>query len=109
MNRNITAFALGLFLFLRRRGAGAMIRTTLLLIVTLLATGPLPVSAAAPDTVSEWIGIMNVRLPVSRTRRRKSPTRASSEAFTTEHRARKYAGQNCRGLPVATRPACYER
>jgi hypothetical protein len=59
MNRNVTAFALGLFLFLRRRGAGAMIRTTLLLIVTLLATGPRPVSAAAPDTVLEWIGVMN--------------------------------------------------
>ena len=59
MNRNITAFALGLFLFLRRRGAGAMIWSVFLLIVALLAAGPLPVSAAAPDTVLEWIGIMN--------------------------------------------------
>jgi PAP2 superfamily len=59
MNRNTTAFALGLFLFLRRREPGAMIWSALLLIVTLLATGPLPVSAAAPDTVLEWIGIMN--------------------------------------------------
>ncbi|HET6930607.1 MAG TPA: hypothetical protein VFI45_09830, partial [Candidatus Acidoferrum sp.] len=59
MNRNLSAFALGLFLFLRRHGAGAMIRSALLLIVTLLAAGPLPVSAAAPDTVLEWIGIMN--------------------------------------------------
>src|SRR6266436_3139554 len=59
MNRNITAFALGLFLFLRRRGADAMIWSALLLIVALLAAGPLPVSAAAPDTVLEWIGIMN--------------------------------------------------
>ena len=59
MNRNITALALGLFLFLRRRGAGAMIWSALLLIVALLAAGPLPVSAAAPDTVLEWIGIMN--------------------------------------------------
>jgi hypothetical protein len=57
MNRNITAFALGLFL--RRRGAGAMIWSVFLLIATLLAAGPLPVSAAAPDTVLEWIGIMN--------------------------------------------------
>jgi len=59
MNRNVTAFALGLFLFLRRRGAGAMIWSVFLLIVALLAAGPLPVSAAAPDTVLEWIGIMN--------------------------------------------------
>src|SRR5258708_16751562 len=59
MNRNITAFALGLFLFLRRRGAGAMIWSVFLLIVALLAAGPVPVSAAAPDTVLEWIGIMN--------------------------------------------------
>ena len=59
MNRNITALALGLFLFLRRRGAGAMIWSVFLLIVALLAAGSVPVSAAAPDTVLEWIGIMN--------------------------------------------------
>jgi len=59
MNRNVTAFALGLFLFLRRRGAGAMIWSVFLLIVALLAAGSVPVSAAAPDTVLEWIGIMN--------------------------------------------------
>ena len=59
MNRNITAFALGLFLFLRRRGAGAMMWSALLLIVALVVAGPVPVSAAAPDTVLEWIGIMN--------------------------------------------------
>jgi len=59
MNRNITAFALGPFLFLRRRGAGARIWSALLLIVVLFAAGPLPVSAAAPDTVLEWIGVMN--------------------------------------------------
>jgi len=59
MNRNITAFALGPFLFLRRRGADAKIWSALLLIVALFAAGPLPVSAAAPDTVLEWIGIMN--------------------------------------------------
>jgi hypothetical protein len=51
MNRNTTAFALGLFLFLRWREPGAMIWSALLLIVTLLATGPLSVSAAATDTV----------------------------------------------------------
>jgi hypothetical protein len=59
MNRNITAFALGLFLFLRRRGAGAMMWSALLLIVALVVAGPVPVSAAAPDAVLEWIGIMN--------------------------------------------------
>ena len=59
MNRNITAFALGPFLFLRRRGAGAMIWSVFLLVAALLAAGPLPGSAAAPDTVLEWIGVMN--------------------------------------------------
>ncbi|HTB95004.1 MAG TPA: vanadium-dependent haloperoxidase [Candidatus Sulfotelmatobacter sp.] len=59
MNRNITAFALGLFLFLRRRGAGAMMWSALLLVAALVVAGPVPVSAAAPDTVLEWIGIMN--------------------------------------------------
>ena len=59
MNRIITVFTLGRFPSLRRHGAGAMLRSALLLIVTLLAAGPLPVSAAAPDTVLEWIGIMN--------------------------------------------------
>jgi hypothetical protein len=58
MNRNI-AFALGLFLFLRRRRAGAMMWSALVLIAALVAAGPLPVSAAAPDTVLEWIAIMN--------------------------------------------------
>jgi hypothetical protein len=58
MNRNITAFTLGRFLFYRRSGAGAMIWSAFL-IVALVAAGPLPVSAAAPDTVLEWIAIMN--------------------------------------------------
>ena len=59
MIRDLTRFNLGSFLLVRRRGAGAMIWSVFLLIVTLLAAGPLPVSAAAPDTVLEWIGIMN--------------------------------------------------
>ncbi|HTA58419.1 MAG TPA: vanadium-dependent haloperoxidase [Candidatus Baltobacteraceae bacterium] len=58
MNRNITAFDLGLFLFHCRRRAGAMFWSALL-IVALVAAGPAPVSAAAPDTVLEWIGVMN--------------------------------------------------
>jgi PAP2 superfamily len=59
MNRNVTRFILGLFLFPGRRGAGATIWSVSLLIVALLAAGPLPVSATAPDSVLEWIGIMN--------------------------------------------------
>jgi hypothetical protein len=43
-----------------RRGAGAAIWSAmLLLIVALLAASPFPVSAATPDPVLEWIGIMN--------------------------------------------------
>ncbi|MGB2662879.1 MAG: vanadium-dependent haloperoxidase [Candidatus Acidiferrum sp.] len=42
------------------RRTGATIRTAMLmLIVALLATSPLPASAATPDPVLEWIGIMN--------------------------------------------------
>jgi hypothetical protein len=41
-------------------GQGATIRRTLLvLIAALLAANPLPVSAASPDPVLEWIGVMN--------------------------------------------------
>jgi hypothetical protein len=60
MIRNLTRFNLGSFLFVRRRGAGATIwSVSLLLNVALLAAGPLPVSAATPDPVLEWIGIMD--------------------------------------------------
>jgi PAP2 superfamily len=59
MNRNVTRFILGPFLFPGRRGAGAMIWSVSLLIVALLVAGPLPVSATAPDSVLEWIGIMD--------------------------------------------------
>src|ERR1700732_4828454 len=42
------------------RRAEATIRSTMLmLIVALLAANPLPVSAATPDPVLEWIGVMN--------------------------------------------------
>src|SRR6202030_1218554 len=51
---------LGLFLLQCRQGAGATIRSAmLLLIAALLAASPLPVSAATPDPVLEWIGVMN--------------------------------------------------
>jgi PAP2 superfamily len=50
----------GLFLSFCRQGAGATVRSALLmLIVTLLAASLIPVSAATPDPVLEWIGIMN--------------------------------------------------
>jgi len=60
MIRKIPRSCLGLFLLLRLRGFGATIRSaTLMLIVALLATSPLPLSAATPDPVLEWIDVMN--------------------------------------------------
>ena len=60
MIRNIPRSHLGLFLLLRRRSAGAITRSAMLtLILALLAASPLPVSAATPDPVLEWIGVMN--------------------------------------------------
>lgn len=60
MIRNICRFSLG-SLFLRgRRRVGTTIRSAMLvLLVVLLATNPVTVSAAAPDPVLEWIGVMN--------------------------------------------------
>src|SRR5258706_7238138 len=58
--RIATRSNLDLSLLFFRQGAGAMIRSaTLMLIVALLAASPLPVSAATPDPVLEWIGVMN--------------------------------------------------
>ena len=60
MIRKLAGFNPGAFLLLRRRGAGATIRSaTLTLIVALLAANPLLVSAATPDPVLEWIDVMN--------------------------------------------------
>ncbi|HWN75049.1 MAG TPA: hypothetical protein VNO13_04845, partial [Candidatus Udaeobacter sp.] len=60
MIRDLTRFIWGPFLFVRRRGAGSTICSALLVLsVVMLAAGPLPVLAAAPDPVLEWIGIMN--------------------------------------------------
>ncbi|HTF23190.1 MAG TPA: vanadium-dependent haloperoxidase [Candidatus Limnocylindria bacterium] len=57
---NIPRSYLGIFLLLRLPGVGATIRSaTLMLIVALLATSPLPLSAATPDPVLEWIDVMN--------------------------------------------------
>ncbi len=50
----------GHFLSLCRQGVGATIRSAMLmLIVALFAASPAPVSAATPDPVLEWIGVMN--------------------------------------------------
>ncbi|HXJ14563.1 MAG TPA: vanadium-dependent haloperoxidase [Candidatus Limnocylindrales bacterium] len=60
MIRELTKMNLGHFLLVRRRGAGTTICSALLILsVAMLAAGPLPVSAAGPDTVLEWIGVMN--------------------------------------------------
>src|SRR6202795_3035031 len=60
MIRNVTRLNLGHFLLVRRRSAGATICSALLMLsVALFSAGPLPVSAATPDSVLEWIGIMN--------------------------------------------------
>src|SRR5882757_7053992 len=57
---NIPGSYLGISLLLRVPGVGAAIRSaTLMLIVALLATSPLPLSAATPDPVLEWIEVMN--------------------------------------------------
>ena len=55
-----SGFNPGSLLLLGRRRVGTMIRGAIpILIVALLAAGPLPVSAATPDPVLEWIGVMN--------------------------------------------------
>ncbi len=60
MIRKIPRSCLGLFLLLRLRGVSATIRSAMLmLIVALFATSPLPMSAATPDPVLEWIGVIN--------------------------------------------------
>ena len=58
--RKSTGFNIGFFLALRRRSAGAALKSAVLVLtVTLLAVGPVPVSAATPDPVLDWIGVMN--------------------------------------------------
>ena len=46
-------------LFFRQGGRAVFQSVLLLLIAALLAASPLPASAAAPDPVLEWIGVMN--------------------------------------------------
>jgi hypothetical protein len=60
MTRKLTGFNPSLYLLVRRRSAGATIRSaTLMLIVAVLAASPLVMSAATPDPVLQWIDVMN--------------------------------------------------
>lgn len=57
-----------LFRFMCRQGAGAAVRSiVLLLIAGLVAISPLPVSGATPDPVLEWIGVMNTTVLTANT------------------------------------------
>ena len=59
-NGNSTGSHQSLFLSDRQRSIGAAVRRAMLLfIMTLLATSVIPASAATPDPVLEWIGVMN--------------------------------------------------
>ena len=49
----------GLFLLCRRSAAATVRSAALMLMVALLAGGPVPISAATPDPVLEWIDVMN--------------------------------------------------
>jgi hypothetical protein len=61
MIRKLTGPKLGFFQLPRRQDVGVSVRIAILtLIVALLATSPLPLSAwTTPDSVLEWIGVMN--------------------------------------------------
>src|SRR5580692_13217836 len=61
MIRKLTGPKLGFFQLPRRQDVGVSVRIAILtLIVALLATSPLPLSAwTTPDPVLEWIGVMN--------------------------------------------------
>jgi|HubBroStandDraft_6_1064221.scaffolds.fasta_scaffold130937_1 hypothetical protein len=61
MIRKLTGPKLGFFQLPRRQDVGVSIAIrTLTLIVALLATSPMPLSAwTTPDSVLEWIGVMN--------------------------------------------------
>src|SRR5882757_3157133 len=49
----------GLFLLCRRSAAATVRSAALMLMVALLAGSPVPISAATPDPVLEWIDVMN--------------------------------------------------
>ena len=58
--RKSTAFHLGLFLSLCRESASATVRVaTAMLLMALLVSTPVAMSAATPDAVLQWIGLMN--------------------------------------------------
>jgi hypothetical protein len=54
-----TRFNVGFFLALRRRSAGAALKSAALVLLVALLASPLAVPAATPDPVLEWIGVMN--------------------------------------------------
>jgi len=59
MIRKLTGLNVAFFPSLCRRGADATTRSVALVLMVLLAASPLPVSAATPDPVLEWIDVMN--------------------------------------------------
>ena len=60
IRKDVYRFNPSSLLLLVRRRVGTTIRSAILmLVVALLAASPLPVSAATPDPVLEWIGVMN--------------------------------------------------
>src|ERR1700674_5768838 len=60
MIRSIYGFNLGSLLLLGRPRVGTTIHSAMLvLLAMLLATSPVPASAATPDAVLEWIDVMN--------------------------------------------------
>jgi PAP2 superfamily len=54
-----TRFNVGFFLALCQRSAGAALKSAVLVLLVALLASPLAVSAATPDPVLEWIGVMN--------------------------------------------------
>src|SRR6267142_6560859 len=68
MIRSIYSFNLDALLSLARRRIGTTIHSAMLVLLTvLLATSPVPVSAATPDPVLEWIDIMNTTVLTANT------------------------------------------
>ena len=59
MIRSISRLNLRSLLLLSRRRVGTTMFRVMLVVLVLLATSPVQVSAATPDPVLEWIGVMN--------------------------------------------------
>src|SRR5882724_211213 len=68
MIRSICSLNLDALLSLVRRRIGTTIHSAMLVLLTvLLATSPVPVSAATPDPVLEWIDVMNTTVLTANT------------------------------------------